>query len=65
MCSPQQYKDCANPALGKARTSPSAPPLLGSPRDPDPAGRVALTQATVAPRRHAAEGRVHLPQPVR
>lgn len=65
VCSPQQYKDCANPALGKGQNSPSSPPLLRPAHDPAPAGRAVLTQATVTPRRHAAEGRVHLPQPVR
>lgn len=65
MCSPQQYKDCANPALGKGQTCPASPPLLRPGPHGDPAGRVALIQGTVARRRHAAQGRVHLPQPVR
>lgn len=30
VCSPQQYKDCADPALGKGQTSPASPSPLGS-----------------------------------
>lgn len=71
VCSPQQYKDCAHPALGKGQASPTPRPHPhpGSAGDPDPgagpAKREAVTRAPVAGRCPAAEGRVPLPQPMR
>lgn len=39
VCSPQQYKDCANPALGKGQTSPASRPHPARPEPPTPPGR--------------------------
>lgn len=38
VCSPQQYKDCADPTLGKGKL-PASRPRLAGPGTPTPQGR--------------------------